>query len=105
MEARAAADLAAIHPMDHPLARLGRMRLDLAVRRAQRERSTMTDTVHIGTQLRDAAVDPSPSDLLPPTNAGTADPHGPDCVAIEVDDPRRHAAIRELRAAQSGGAA
>jgi hypothetical protein len=35
----------------------------------------------IGTRLRDAAVDPRPSDFLPPTNAGEADPHGPLVVA------------------------
>lgn len=55
----------------------------------------------IGTPLRDAAVDPRPEDLLPPINAGVpgplGDPHGPHVVAIEVDDPRRLAAIRELR--------
>jgi hypothetical protein len=64
-----------------------------------------SDPVHIGTHLRDAAVNPMPSDLLPPTNVGHVDPHGPDCVAIEIDDPRRHAAIRELRAGQGGDAA
>lgn len=32
---------------------------------------------HIGTRLRDAAVDPQPGDFLVPTNAGAANPHGP----------------------------
>lgn len=35
----------------------------------------------VGTRLRDAAVDPRPGDFLPPTNAGDANPHGPDVVA------------------------
>ncbi len=35
----------------------------------------------VGTVLRDAAVDPGPEDFLPPTNAGQADPHGPEVVA------------------------
>lgn len=35
----------------------------------------------IGTRLRDAAVDPEPSDFLPPTNAGQANPHGPRVVS------------------------
>src|SRR5690349_2351067 len=30
-----------------------------------------------GTRLRDAAVDPEPSDFLAPTNAGEGNPHGP----------------------------
>lgn len=37
-----------------------------------------------GARLRDAAVDPQPGDFLAPTNAGTADPHGPDVVSPEV---------------------
>lgn len=36
---------------------------------------------HVGTPLRDAAVDPHPEDFLPPVNAGEADPHGPLVVA------------------------
>jgi hypothetical protein len=32
---------------------------------------------HVGTRLRDAAVDPQPGDFLVPTNAGAANPHGP----------------------------
>ncbi|MFH5822277.1 hypothetical protein [Georgenia sp. AZ-5] len=40
-EVRAAADLAALLPIDHPLARLGRLRLDAAVRR-QNQEDTMT---------------------------------------------------------------
>lgn len=35
----------------------------------------------IGSPLRDAAVDPEPSDFLAPANAGEADPHGPQVVA------------------------
>ena len=35
----------------------------------------------VGTKLRDAAVDPEPEDFLAPTNAGEADPHGPDVVS------------------------
>lgn len=38
----------------------------------------------LGTDLRDAAVDPQPGDFLAPTNAGQADPHGPDVVSPEV---------------------
>lgn len=33
--------------------------------------------IQLGTPLRDAAVDPHPTDFLAPTNAGEADPHGP----------------------------
>lgn len=35
----------------------------------------------VGTSLRDAAVDPHPEDFLAPTNAGKADPHGPEVVS------------------------
>lgn len=38
----------------------------------------------VGTELRDAAVDPAPDDFLPPVNAGEADPHGPKVVAPGV---------------------
>lgn len=45
---------------------------------------TLTDT-QVGTKLRDAAVDPRPSDFLPPTNAGATgelgNPHGPHVVS------------------------
>lgn len=41
----------------------------------------------VGTKLRDAAVDPRPGDFLAPTNAGHANPHGPEVVA-----PMIHAA-------------
>lgn len=34
--------------------------------------------------LRDAAVDPEPEDFLAPTNAGEANPHGPDVVSPEI---------------------
>lgn len=61
----------------------------------------------VGERLRDAAVDPRPSDFLPPTNAGDADPHGPLVVApmvhasetgpihpgdVHVDDPEQQQA-------------
>ncbi|GII63550.1 hypothetical protein Skr01_36350 [Sphaerisporangium krabiense] len=39
------------------------------------------ERVRLGTPLRDAAVDPWPEDFLPPTNAGQADPHGPQVVS------------------------
>lgn len=39
--------------------------------------------VHHG-RLRDGAVDPRPGDFLGPTNAGQANPHGPDVVNPEV---------------------
>lgn len=38
----------------------------------------------VGTKLRDAAVDPKPTDFLPPTNAGQANPHGPEVVSPEI---------------------
>ena len=41
-------------------------------------------TATVGTPLRDAAVDPKPSDFLAPTNAGEADPHGPAVVSPEI---------------------
>lgn len=44
-------------------------------------RSPLAGEVLVGTPLRDAAVDPLPTDFLPPTNAGEADPHGPLVVA------------------------
>ena len=37
--------------------------------------------VQVGTALRDAAVDPRPSDFMAPVNAGEANPHGPNVVA------------------------
>lgn len=37
-----------------------------------------------GTTLRDAAVDPRPGDFLPPSNAGEANPHGPEVVSPEI---------------------
>lgn len=50
-------------------------------------RTGITD-VQVGTQLRDAAVDPKPSDFLVPTNAGAAgalgNPHGPTVVSPEI---------------------
>lgn len=42
----------------------------------------------LGTELRDAAVDPKPADFLPPTNAGlegeAGNPHGPNVVSPEL---------------------
>lgn len=35
----------------------------------------------VGTRLRDAAVDAEPGDFLAPTNAGAANPHGPEVVS------------------------
>lgn len=35
----------------------------------------------VGSRLRDAAVNPRADDFLPPTNAGKADPHGPEVAA------------------------
>lgn len=40
--------------------------------------------VTVGTRLRDGAVDPHPGDFLAPTNAGQANPHGPQVVAPEI---------------------
>jgi hypothetical protein len=69
----------------------------------------------VGRPLRDAAVDPEPTDFLPPTNAGQANPHGPQVVApgihgvgpapirpgeTFVDDPARQDAA-ETALAQS----
>lgn len=39
------------------------------------------EPTQVGTQLRDAAVDPHPEDFLAPANAGAADPHGPEVVS------------------------
>jgi hypothetical protein len=44
--------------------------------------------VHLGTPLRDAAVDPKPEDFLPPTYAGQANPHGPHVVSVQALSPR-----------------
>lgn len=43
----------------------------------------VTETV-IGTRLRDAAVDPEPTDFLAPVNAGKGNPHGSDVVSPEI---------------------
>lgn len=43
----------------------------------------LTDEV-IGTRLRDAAVDPEPSDFLAPLNAGKDNPHGSAVVSPEI---------------------
>lgn len=53
--------------------------------------------VQIGSKTQDATVDPQPDDLLPPSNAGTADPHGPTMKAYEVGSPERNAAVEESR--------
>lgn len=42
------------------------------------------DDGQLGTPLRDAAVDPKPEDFLAPTNAGEANPHGPEVVSPEI---------------------
>lgn len=39
------------------------------------ETTPPTTPTTLGAPLRDAAVDPAPGDYLPPTGAGTADPH------------------------------
>lgn len=38
----------------------------------------------VGARLRDGAVDPRDGDFLAPTNAGQANPHGPDVVSPQV---------------------
>lgn len=43
----------------------------------------VTESV-VGTQLRDAAVDPEPSDFLAPTNAGKGNPHSTSVVSPEI---------------------
>jgi hypothetical protein len=43
----------------------------------------VTESV-VGTRLRDAAVDPEPSDFLAPVNAGDANPHGSSVVSPEI---------------------
>jgi hypothetical protein len=43
-----------------------------------------TGRQQVGTPLRDAAVDPKPTDFLPPTNAGQANPHGSQVVSPEL---------------------
>lgn len=49
--------------------------------------STRTEPVRDGSRLRDAAVEPHPDDHLAPTNAGKADPHGPEVVSPGIDGP------------------
>lgn len=89
--ARVAADVAALYPPDHPIARIARQRLE-------QEANTMTQ---IGTRLRDAAVDPQPGDFMAPVNAGTpgpaGNPHGPNVRSYEVDSPQYDRAVAELR--------
>ncbi|QTJ65862.1 hypothetical protein HYG77_09825 [Rhodococcus sp. ZPP] len=55
--------------------------------------------IQLGTKVQDASITPEAAEILPPTNAGIDDPHGPTVVAIEVDDPRRLAAIKAHRTA------
>lgn len=57
---------------------------------AQTDSRVATIPQQIGTPLRDAAVEPKPSDFLPPVNAGRDDPHGPNVVAPEIhhDGPK-----------------
>lgn len=40
--------------------------------------------VTVGTELRDAAVDPEPTDFLAPVNAGEGNPHGSEVVSSEI---------------------
>ncbi|WP_263165406.1 hypothetical protein [Streptomyces sp. SCSIO ZS0520] len=52
----------------------------------EREQPTVPDprevtTQVVGSPVRDAAVDPLPSDFRPPVNAGEANPHGPEVYA------------------------
>lgn len=44
----------------------------------------VSQPIPLGSRLRDAAVDPMPQDFLPPTNAGQADPHGPEVVSPQI---------------------
>ncbi|TQJ60485.1 hypothetical protein FBY30_2753 [Arthrobacter sp. SLBN-83] len=44
----------------------------------------VSGTEQLGTALRDAAVDPQEGDFLAPTNAGKANPHGPEVIAPEI---------------------
>lgn len=63
-----------------------------------------SESIYVGTPLRDAAVDPRPEDYLEPVGAGTAHPHSADVVSpgihgvgpapirpgdVFVDDPAR----------------
>jgi hypothetical protein len=57
------------------------------------------ETVHAGAPMRDAAVDPRPSDHLPPTNAGEANPHGPAVVSPEIGAASDRTATRKTAAA------
>lgn len=58
-------------------------------------------TEQIGTRLRDAAVDPRPTDFPGVPNAGKpgpeGNPHGPNVRAIEVDSPLWEQRVDELR--------
>lgn len=65
---------------------------------------------NVGSPLRDAAVDPEPTDYLPPTNAGAdgelGNPHGPHVVApgIHAEQgirPVRPGAVSDDPATQS----
>lgn len=47
------------------------------------------DAIRVGSPLRDASVNPRPGDYLAPTNAGTANPHGPAVMAPELGESPR----------------
>lgn len=76
-EARDAADLASLLPQDHPLARLGRLRLDAAVRRHTQEHP-MTETARqLDTYDHTHAPDGHPLQIA--GHRDTAEPACPDC--------------------------
>ncbi|MFD5873717.1 hypothetical protein [Streptomyces sp. NPDC060322] len=61
----------------------------------------------VGTALRDAAVDPRPSDQGAPSGAGEVNPHGPDSVAPgiaaePVEAPKRKPRPAPRRKAEQG---
>lgn len=55
-------------------------------------------TQQVGTKLRDAAVNPRPTDFLPPTNAGKpgqlGNPHGPTVISPEIHGSESVSTIR-----------
>lgn len=79
--ARVAADVAALYPMDHPLAVLARARLAEEAGRAGQ----------VGAPLRDAAVEPLVGGPFAPLNAGLpgpeGNPHGSQVTCIQVGTP------------------
>ena len=54
--------------------------------------------LQVGTHLRDAAVNPLPTDFLPPTNAGLVgpdgNPHGPTVVSPEIHGAQGNRPVR-----------